>query len=216
MGGTVSQIANTVANPIGAVGGAVGTAITGNRDVGRYTNFMMNPGGAAAGAGGAQAIGAMSPISQPPPPETPQTLNELKKNQLEYANQFQAQLPQMQKQMAEQLSTNANKSMNAQLKQVNQRNSARGLAYGGVNEGQQQNVRSQSQGALAESIKNSNAGLLNASNTLNAQALETGVGIQQTQQAIQNQIYQQQLANMNANNAITGSMMGTGLLLAMA
>jgi len=90
------------------------------------------------------------------------------------------------------------------------------MAYGGVNQGEQQQVRATTEQNLGRAITGSNANLENAANTLNAQAVETGVGIQQTNQAIQNQIFQQQMTQMNANNASTGSALGTGLMAYMA
>lgn len=142
----------------------------------------------------------------------PQGLQQLQQQQQQYANQFSQNLPQMQNQMNQNLTQSANNTLNAQVKATQSANSARGLGYGGVNQGQQQQERVNSQSNLANAISGSNANLSNAANTLNTQAINTGAGIQQTQQSIQNQIYQQQLAQMQSNNSITGNIASTGLL----
>ena len=42
---------------------------------------------------------------------------------------------------------------------------------------------------------------------MDAQAIDTGVGIQQSQQTIQNQLYSQAQARLNGENQITGSIL---------
>ncbi len=166
---------------------------------------------------GGDTVGGIfsNPAGGPKAPEGPQGLSALKQQQLTNANDFQKNMPQMQAKMNQQLSDQSNQQMQAQLKQNKQNNSNRGLLYGGVEQGGQQGIRANAQAGLAHSISNSNADLQNASQTLNAQALQTGAGIQQNQQMIQNQIYTQQLATMQANNSMTGSAAGMGLLYLM-
>ncbi len=154
--------------------------------------------------------------NQPTPPKTPSSLAGLQAQQQQYAQQFSQNLPQMQQKMAGLLTQQANQQMSGQIAQVKNQNNRRGMEYGGVNQGQQGQVRAADQQNLGQAITGSNANLENASNTLNAQAVETGVGIQQTNQAIQNQIFQQQMAQMNSQNSVMGSALGTGLMSYMA
>lgn len=209
MGSTVNDISRTVSSIYSAPFQAVGSAVGGSsgQDIknsgSEYGNWIGSLGG------------TIKPDPQKPnTPGTPQDLSSLQSAQLNYANQFQKNLPQLQATMADNLTKQSNAQMNNQVRMTKEANQQRGLTYSGINQGQQQGVRNQSAQGLASAISGSNAGLQNASQTLNAQALQTGVGIQQTQQAIQNTIYQQQLSQMQANNAQTGSMIGTGLLLA--
>lgn len=157
-----------------------------------------------------------SPTEMPESPSAPQSLVDLQKQQLDYANKFREQMPQMQNQMARQLSQQAEMQQKGQIAEIKNRNNARGLTYSGINQGQQLGARAANQGLLAQAISGANANLENASNTLNNQALQTGVGIQQTQQSIQNQIYEQQMAQLAADNSITGSVLGFGLMAGMA
>jgi len=168
------------------------------------------------GREGANGLFANDDTGAPSPPKTPGSLDELKQQQQQYAQQFSQNLPQMQKNMAGLLTQQANQQMQGQMQTVKNRNNARGMAYGGVNQGEQQQVRATTEQNLGRAIAGSNANLENAANTLNAQAVETGVGIQQTNQAIQNQIFQQQMAQMNSNNSMMGSALGTGLMAYMA
>jgi hypothetical protein len=139
----------------------------------------------------------------------------MQQQQAAYATQFNQNLPQLQQQTASQLGQQAAAKNTGQMSQAKSSDSARGLGYGGIAEGTQAQIGAQNTAGLMNSINQSNTNLQNAGNTLNAQALETGVGIQQTQQSIQNQVYQQALAQQNANNTITGSAMGTGILAGM-
>ena len=153
-----------------------------------------------------------------PPKEvdpTEQAMKDFNTAQTNYANKFQEQLPQMQGQMANLLSQNANETMNAQVQQNKSKNTQRGLSYGGIAQGEQAQIKNQVQQNLSNEIAQSNAGLLNASNQLNAQALQTGTGMQGALQAIQNSMWSREMASQQASNAVTGNVMSTGLLAAM-
>lgn len=210
MGETVGNIAKVVTSPISAAAGAVGNAIGGPTG-GAIAGFGANPAGFLMGS---QLSGLINPQEAPGAPGTDASLAMMHQQQLAYAKNFQENLPQTQQKVAQQLTNASNQTMNAQVRQVKNQNNARGLTYSGVNQGQQQAVRSNAQQQLAGGISAANANLENASNTLNAQAVETGVGIQQTQQAIQNQIFQQQMSQMQSQNSIFGSALGTGILAA--
>lgn len=214
MGGVVSGIAETISNvgrDVGnAIGGDVGQVI-GTATTGAFTGTGLLGGIATNALTDSMKPGKKSEALERGARVNP-ALDRYKAEQQAYAEKFQKELPQMQAKMAQDLSRDAHRRMTSQIRETNQGNFSRGLGYGGVNEGQKQAVRSESQSQLAGKIAGANASLENASNTLNAQAVETGLGVQQTQQQIQNQIYQQQLSNQQAQNAITGSITGAGLL----
>lgn len=176
----------------GAIGEAIGQSQSSNADLWQQTADYLS-GKSSKGPAAPDGGGASNPALSA---------------QQQYAQKFQKELPQMQAKMAQQLTQQSNQQMQGQLKGVNQNNFSRGLGYGGVNAGQQAGVRAGAQQQLAGQISGANASLENASNTLNAQAVETGVGIQQTQQSIQNDIYKQQLAQQQASNAAAGGLLG--------
>lgn len=133
----------------------------------------------------------------------------LRKKQQDYAKEFRSNIPGMEGSMSNALKGNNSRNMYSNLDQVDQDSSRRGLLYGGLAAGREGGVRAKAQGALGEGLAGIHQGLLNAADTLDAQAIQTGLGIQQNQQAIQNQIYQQAMAANNANNSMVGSMVGT-------
>ena len=150
-------------------------------------------------------------------PETPQ--EKLQKSQLAQQKEFQQNIPQMQKQMGDQLRSQYNTQLQGNMKSIQASNQRRGMAYGGLNYGQQQGEAAREQANLATGLGNINTGLENANQQMMQQALQTGVGIQSTNQQIQNQLYSQEMARLQAQNSMTGNIMGTmasmGLMAAM-
>lgn len=95
--------------------------------------------------------------------------------------------------------------LNQGLGLLKSRNSSRGLLYGGINQGQEGQARSAMSEALANQRSSINSNVENEANLLDQQAVQTGVGIQKNAQQVQNDIYSQAMADMNANNAEWGS-----------
>lgn len=190
-----------------AVGGAVDAV---NQVTGGYGSIPFDP----AGIFGPNAINP-GPGQPPKAPGIDPGLAKLREEQQKYAKDFRAGMPSMIRMMSENLKSQSNQALGQGLKQTRNDYASRGLSYSGLEKGAEARQRGQAASGLAAGISGINADVENAANTLDAQAVETGVGIQQTQQAIQNQIYSQAMARMNANNAITGSALGTGLIAAM-
>lgn len=191
----------------GDIGGTAGRLGAGFADVttgGQATNLYNNLTG--AGQSGPQA------------PGTNPSLSSVEQQQINQANDFSANMPTYQSQMTDNLKTNVNNQLGSNLNTISNNNNARGLLYGGVNQGQRAQAYGQAQAQTAQGVSNINAGLLSAQDQLNANAVGTGTGIQQSSQAIQNDIYQQTLSQINSNNAMLGSAGGSavlaGLLLA--
>lgn len=207
------------------MGSAVNAISSGFKSAG---NVVNNATGTRAGdalpflgntmAGSAYYLGGMDK-DQPTAPDAPginDNLSRLKAKQMAQAQQFRSNLPSMKNKMASDLRVEGNEAMSAQANNINESNSRRGLLYGGINAGQQAQAKNSAQGRLAKAISANNVNLDNAADTMDAQAVDTGVGIQQSQQAIQNQLYSQAQARMNGDNQITGSIIGGGLGLATA
>lgn len=209
MGGTVRSISSAASNlSRGNVSGAVGDTVRAGSGAAATEDI-------ARSTGLGPQIDAMNGSDAPEAPGVDSNLQRLKEAQLQNAKNFRTNLPGMKSQMTQDLRQTSNAQLSNDLGTIQNNNSARGLLYGGVNQGQKAGQRANSQIKLASGIGAINSGLDNAANTLDAQAIETGVGIQQTQQAIQNQLYSQAMTQMNANNSMIGSAVGTGLLLAM-
>jgi hypothetical protein len=160
--------------------------------------------------------GAMFPYNEAPSaPGVDPNLQSLKDKQSQNAQQFRQNIPGMEQTMGNQIKKRGQQNLGQNLNYTKSYNSGRGLLYGGINQGQMQGQRAASAQNVASGINTVNTGLENAANQLDAQAIETGVGIQQNQQAIQNQLYSQAMAQQNANNSLVGNIAATGLLLAM-
>lgn len=220
MGKAISDISNGINN----VGSQVGNRINGylgnvEHDV---RGFVKNPihGSLQYGtniftAGRSGTIGGGDSASDAPPAATDKTdLQKFQEKQTQNASDFRANLPKLQEQQAGLLKEQANNQMSGQLKAIKERASSRGLGYGGLAEGAQAGVRNANQGALSSALSTSNANLANAADTLDAQAVQTGLGVQQNQQALQNLTYQQAMADYQQKNNMFSNMLGSGLLAA--
>lgn len=193
----------------------MGSAIQAISNPGRTLSSINNVGGAMAGVG-ADMFDPAGIVHKsgddgsrgPDAPGVDPNLARLRAQQEQNAKQFRANMPGMQKTMGENLKTDANQALSGSLKNINQGNSARGLLYSNINQGQKAGARAKAQSGVAKETANINTGLLNAANTLDAQAIQTGMGIQQTQQQLQDDIYSQAMARMNAQNMQQGAGMG--------
>lgn len=123
--------------------------------------------------------------------------------------QFQQSMPNIQRQMQERFSSQANLRAAQGQRQSQEQMSSRGLGYGGLNEAMKQQVTAQEQQRLAGQVGEANRGLLDLGEQLRSGAISTGQGIQNQLQQRQDQIYQQQMARYNADQAIMGNVLGT-------
>jgi hypothetical protein len=227
IGDAVGHAVNTVSNTVNQAGQGIQNIVNGQVGTG-VGQVLTAPPGMNNVAGAVNTVGSNignnlthlsdwtgetgDPNSPPPAPGVNPALTNLQTQQQTNATNFRNNIPQMEQSMGEQLKASANQTMGQQLGGLGSYNSSRGMGYGGVNQGQQQRVRSAAQSGVAQGQSNINAGLQNAANTLDAEAVNTGLGIQQTQQSIQNNIYSQAMTQMNANNSMVGGFLGTGLL----
>lgn len=138
-----------------------------------------------------------------------QNAQEQAQNGQQYAaQQFRANIPQTENTLYNQMASQQNQNMNAGIKQTQQNNSSRGLLYGGVNAGQEQGVRASAANALATGRSNINSGVETAANSMDQGAIDTGIAIQQQQQQMQDAIYSNAMAQMNAQNGAIGGLLG--------
>lgn len=235
MGSAVSQIGAAISNPIrqiGSIGGAVtGAALGGpagallgrgaGEEVSRFaTNLGKSPGaltGLAVGGPAGALIGneLLRPGDAPEAPGIDPSLSEQQKKQLEYAKQFRGNLGAMKAEMGDRYRGQVNRQTEAGVRGQEKMANKRGLLYSGINEGNKAAERSSGAAKTASGIAGINQSLEGAANTLDQQAIQTGLGIQQAQQDIQNSIYSQAMAQLASQNQMTGAAlgMGAGLLL---
>jgi hypothetical protein len=205
-----------ISNTAHGVGNWVGDRIGGNVGHG-IGNYVWNFGGWSRGmlltgpAGGIAS--ALKGGDRPEPPKAPGVdagVSGMQQASIDQARQFRQNLGSNEQKAFENFGQAQNKSMNQDLHNVNQSNSARGLLYGGVNQGQQQAVRAQGQVNLAKGRASINDQYNQAANQMDASAVGNGVAVQQYQQGIQDQIYNQALMQMMSKNAAFGSLMSAG------
>jgi len=134
-----------------------------------------------------------------------------------YTKQFRDNIPQTESTLYNQMASGVNQSMNQGIKNVQQNNSRRGLLFGGINAGQEGAVRASAASQLAEGRSAINSSVESAANSMDQMSIDTGVAIQQQQQQMQNAIYSNAMAQMNAQNGLLGGALGAaGMAAGMA
>lgn len=164
---------------------------------------------------GEKGMGQLFGGSQPQAPGMDANLKALKKQQVSYAKQFRESLPQIQQQMMGQLQSDTQKNLMENLRQSRSGASARGLLYGGIQQGNEASQRQQAARGLMSGASNINLGLQQAADQMDTSAIKAGVNMQAQQQALQNMIYQNAMAQQAGQNQILGSAMSAGAMAAM-
>lgn len=215
-GGFIGNIGNVVRDVVNRGGGVADQV----RNVGERAVQGDIKGVADAAIGGATEMGriALDPLGftnplfgdrkAPDAPGADQDLEAIKKAQKEQAKQFRAGLPQMQKQLGERIAQANNEQLSGALKDVDRSTNARGLLYGGINQGARGAERADASKRTAEARLSINKQLVDQANQMESAAISTGLQVQQSQQAIQDQIYNQALTNMMQRNQMFGSVLG--------
>jgi len=156
-------------------------------------------------------------MSGKPPgaPGVDPNLANLQSAQVQYAKDFRGQLPELQSKMSSQLTQDVGRNLQQDLRGSRSTASARGLLYGGVQQGKEARQRAAAQKGLMSGISNINMGLQDAANYMDASAIQSGVNMQAQQQALQNLIYQNAMARQAGQNQIIGSAASAGMLAGM-
>jgi hypothetical protein len=206
MGNPFDDFKNSVSNTVQSVGNYVGqvaqnpiTYLSGNPTTGSV----------------ATSLGIGTPPPQPNVPGVDPNVSALQGEQVQQAADFNKNLPGLKQQMAEGLTQQSNQLVAQNKDALNHRNAGRGLLYGGINAGEEGAMRANAATNLTGQITSANAGLDELGTTLSSEAVQTGVNIQQDAQAQQDQIYQQAMASLSANNQLYSGIAGTGLLATM-
>lgn len=124
------------------------------------------------------------------------------------AQKFRSNIPQLENNIYGQVAERGNQQLNNQFGMINQKNSSRGLLYGGINEGQKQNARADMGGFLAGQRSSINSQVEGAANSADMQAISDAQRQQQFSQQINNSIYENAMAQMAGENNIAGQALG--------
>lgn len=231
MGGSIGQIGNALANGGRRLasldpGGATPNSISNfqnsvnslkNGDVKGSLNYGINSDPTLQATYVANDVGGeiMGHDTPPQAPGVNTDLENLKNQQVQQAKDFRSNLPQTQKTLSSNLAQESNINTNNNMRMINQSNNKRGLLYGGVNQGMKSQERAQGSANLAKSVGLLNNGLNDAANQMDINAINTGVGIQQSSQKIQNDLYSQAQAQLSSNNNMSSSIASLGMLAAL-
>ena len=130
----------------------------------------------------------------------------LKDKNIQYARDFRSGLPGQESKMLGQLGANESKSLSEALRTTRNNAASRGLINSGRRVGSEAKLRGESAGRMATGAQNIRRGLLTQADAFDKQAVQSGIDFQQSEQAIQDTIYQQALAEVNGYNSMMGSM----------
>lgn len=151
----------------------------------------------------------------PAAPGIDPNLQALKNKQTAAAKDFRSNLTENKSQAAQKLQGDANRYMNKNLDDSQNSMNQRGLLYSGINAGNQGSIRADAGAKLGSAITQSNTSYDTQADQLDSDAVNTGIGIQQSQQQIQNMLYSQAQAKLAGQNAMIGAAASNGLLMAM-
>jgi hypothetical protein len=206
-----------IATGIGGIGNAVGGESnfvgSGLRHLGDDVQHNQGAyGGAIVGGPGGAIVGAIGDklSKRPDQPNAPGVDTSTLTAQQRAAKDFRDSMSNNEESAYSNLSSATNQDLGQNLKNVNQSNNARGLLYGGINQGMRAQQRGQAGYKLAQGRAQINDAYENAANQMDSAAVNTGMMVQQNQQAIQDQIYQQALTTMMNRNQAFGSLLGAG------
>ncbi len=125
------------------------------------------------------------------------------------AHEFRENIPGLSNQMGNQLAGQVGGQVDQGIKQTQQADSRRGLLYGGMHAGNEQKVRGAGAAQVAQGRSDINKGLLEQADKIDSSAINTGLQIQQQQQAMQDAIYAQAMKSSSNTSAMAGQVVGT-------
>lgn len=193
----MGDVIHTIANPLGTIGNWVG--VNTNSQLGKNLHYLDSTTHPIE-----QTASDMYSADKPAAPGINKNLSNVQNTQVQKAQNFRKGLLGTENSLGHNLAEENNHMLGQNLQGIRQNNSHRGLLYGGLNYGQEQGARVGAARSLAQGRTSINNNMENAANTMDQQAIHTGVGIQQSQQQIQDAIYGQALADMQAKNAALG------------
>lgn len=147
------------------------------------------------------------------PPGEDDRLTDLQREFKKQADEFSKNAPGLKESMFNSIASQERHNLARNISGVNQSNAARGLLYSGINEGGKGAVRAESSQALAGARSKINTGVDAAERQLKYNVTAADLKQQQTNQSIQDSVYQNALESMmRRNSAMAGLFQGAGYL----
>lgn len=203
--GLLRDIGNTVTRAVRNPGRTVGNIA---RDVGRNRAFQAIMPGAAIQAGIAGNLLGGKSEPEIAAPGMDRGLRRIRRDQAKQAREFEAGIPKMADDLFGGVEKQERRRLANQMSGIRNDASSRGLLYSGIREDQEQRARAESSGSLASARADINSQLQDQSRDMKANAVKTGLNIQQAQQQIHDQIYNQALANMASKRGLISGFAG--------
>lgn len=162
-----------------------------------------------------QAAGWIDMQANDPGYVKPETADEkkirlAKEAQESYAKQFRNELGQNEQRLLGQLGQDTSSMIEQGTKSIREAASSRGLLKSGMRAGAEGGLRQKASSAMATGAQSIRRGLLSQADKLDAQAIQSGIDIQQNQQAMNDAIYRQALGEYQSEMGMWGSLLQAG------
>lgn len=135
----------------------------------------------------------------------------LKRQQMEQAEAFRQKSGDYRQQIGGTLRQQESQNLNQAQKDTANDLSRRGLMFGGISQGAQASNRGRSAASLGKGMQAMNRNLEETASDMENKAIETGMAIQNAQQAASNQLYSRSMAAQNTANQTVASGVQMGM-----
>lgn len=179
----------------------MGGIVKGAMDVGKFATLP----------GLMDAMGGQDPQIQAP--QVDDRLKKIRDAQIEQARTYRANLPLEKERQGELAGNDSRLALSQKLNDIKQNASSRGLLYSGLRQGAESGAAAQAGGDLAAQREAINQRLESQGNAFDTQAIQTGMGVANQQQGMNDFVYNQALAQrQQRNQALGGLGQGIGAL----
>jgi hypothetical protein len=203
MGGALNAVKSVgaVANPFVAAQGAIGGAV----GPGNALSFAANPFIAGQGAllNSAGGGDSQTPVANTIDPN----LVAMQKSQAKSANDYSANMGNLRADQGNAAEDSSRNKLAKSLAQTNASSNSRGLLYGGYNQGQRANTIAGNQSELNATKANINTDTQNNLNTLQNQAIQSGLGLQNAQNQLNQNNFNYQMNRQKQQQEAEGGLL---------
>jgi hypothetical protein len=190
----------------GGAAGAIGSIVNaGLRSPGNSIKQTGNLISSAANLGSKHK----DPGAPAPAPAAPSGISP-HQSQIDYAKQFEKDLPGLENKLMGNLGSQVGEQMGAQIQSTRENASSRGLLHSGLRQGAEQSVRAKASTTLGQGRQALGQALRDQSKSLKDQAVQSGLDVQRSSQQMADIAYQDALASMANKNAGISGLMGAG------
>jgi hypothetical protein len=143
-------------------------------------------------------------------PQVDDRLKKIRDAQIEQARTYRANLPLEKERQGELAGNDSRLALSQKLNDIKQNASSRGLLYSGLRQGAESGAAAQAGGDLAAQREAINQRLEGQGNAFDTQAIQTGMGVANQQQGMNDFVYNQALAQRQQKSQAMGGL-GEGL-----